>query len=122
MYSSMMAIYRSTDLWKPIILSLDTHIADFTADLFTILLEAVQEESLEATNIPGDFVESEAEYTYQWLEFLVTLVIKRKIASESGSLLDDVLSQCIQSQNTWCVYPLTRAAMSETETHSPYLL
>ncbi|KAF3930689.1 hypothetical protein ABW19_dt0208286 [Dactylella cylindrospora] len=97
-----MSIYKTADAWKPLIQHLDTHVEGFTTELFNTFLEAMQEDAeVIGTDKQDEFAESESEYTYQWLEFLVSLLIKGQLAAGSIALLDDVMSQCILSQNMW---------------------
>ncbi|KAF3908516.1 hypothetical protein ABW21_db0205776 [Orbilia brochopaga] len=116
---SVMSIYKTTDAWKPLIQHMDTHIEEFTADLLNIILEALQEvEDTEATG-RDDFAETESEYTYQWLEFLISLLIKGQLAAASATLLDDIVSRCILSQNMWCLrlaeYAISQSSLLETK-------
>ena len=48
-----------------------------------------------------EFTKSESEYIYQWLEYLISLLIKGQLASGSVILLDDIVFHCILSQNLW---------------------
>ncbi|EPS39201.1 hypothetical protein H072_7015 [Dactylellina haptotyla CBS 200.50] len=101
--SNIMSIYKVTESWKPLIQYLDSHVEGFASDLFNTILEAMQE--VEDTDNDGrdEFAESESEYTYQWLEFLISLLMKGHLAASSATLLDDVVSQCILSRNIWCL-------------------
>ncbi|KAF3928903.1 hypothetical protein AA313_de0202080 [Arthrobotrys entomopaga] len=73
-----------------------SHVDGFASGLFDTVLEAIQEvEDTDAEN-RDEFAESESEYTYQWLEFLVSLLMKGQLAVNNASLLDDVVSQCLR--------------------------
>ncbi|RVD86503.1 uncharacterized protein DFL_004775 [Arthrobotrys flagrans] len=100
---SMMSIYKTTENWRPLIQDLDLRVEEFTSGLFNTFLEAMQEVEDTKDENKDEFAESESEYTYQWLEFLVGLVLKGKLAADSASLLDDVVSRCILSRNLWCL-------------------
>ncbi|KAJ6261948.1 hypothetical protein Dda_2747 [Drechslerella dactyloides] len=116
---TMMSIYKTTNAWKPLIRHLDARIEDFTADLINTVLEALQEVEDTEANSRDDFAETESEYTYQWLEFLVLLVMKGQLAAGSASLTDDIVSRCILSQNMWCLrlaeYAISQSSLLETK-------
>src|SRR5579871_6317170 len=100
--SSVMSIYRTTDAWRPLIIHLGFHVEGFTFCLFTTLLEAMQEENEDSDmDTVDEFTKSESEYIYQWLEYLISLLIKGQLASGSVILLDDIVFHCILSQNLW---------------------
>ncbi|KAK6348955.1 rRNA-processing protein las1 [Orbilia blumenaviensis] len=116
---SMMSIYKTTESWKPLVQHLDSEVDEFTSGLFNTFLEAMQEVEDTKDENRDEFAESESEYTYQWLEFLIGLVLKGKLAADSASLLDDVVSQCILSRNLWCLrlaeYAIGQSTLLETK-------
>ncbi|KAK6350142.1 rRNA-processing protein las1 [Orbilia brochopaga] len=116
---SMMSIYKTTNAWKPLIQHLDAQIEEFATDLLNIVLEALQEVEDSEANGRDDFAETESEYTYQWLEFLISLLIKGQLAAASATLLDDIVSRCILSQNLWCLrlaeYAISQSSVLETK-------
>ncbi|KAK6526873.1 rRNA-processing protein las1 [Arthrobotrys megalospora] len=116
---SMMSIYKTTESWKPLIQHLDSKVEEFTSGLFSTFLEAMQEAEDTKDENKDEFAESESEYTYQWLEFLIALVLKGKLAADSASLLDDIVSQCILSRNLWCLrlaeYAIGQSTLLETK-------
>ncbi|KAK6512168.1 rRNA-processing protein las1 [Arthrobotrys musiformis] len=116
---SMMSIYKTTESWRPLIQDLDVRVEEFTSGLFNTFLEAMQEVEDTKDENKDEFAESESEYTYQWLEFLIGLVLKGKLASDSASLLDDVVSRCILSRDIWCLrlaeYAIGQSNLLETK-------
>ncbi|KAF3216863.1 rRNA-processing protein las1 [Orbilia oligospora] len=116
---SMMSIYKTTESWRPLIQELDLRVEEFTSGLFNTFLEAMQEVEDTKDENKDEFAESESEYTYQWLEFLIGLVLKGKLAADSASLLDDVVSRCILSRNLWCLrlaeYAIGQSTLLETK-------
>ncbi|EWC48553.1 hypothetical protein DRE_01775 [Drechslerella stenobrocha 248] len=118
---AVMSIYKTTDAWKPLIEHLDACVEEFTSELVNTLLEALQEEEEEedGSDARNDFAETESEYTYQWLEFLISLLVQGQLAAGSATLLDDIISRCILSRNIWCLrlveYAISQSSVLEAK-------
>ncbi|KAK6533454.1 rRNA-processing protein las1 [Orbilia ellipsospora] len=117
--SNMLSIYKATESWRLLIEHLGLHVDGFASGLFDTILEAIQEVEDTDTENRDEFAESESEYTYQWLEFLVSLLIKGQLAGNNPTLLDDVVSQCILSRNIWCLrlaeYAIGQSSLLESK-------
>ncbi|KAF3903480.1 hypothetical protein ABW20_dc0107740 [Dactylellina cionopaga] len=122
---SMMSIYKTTDAWQPLIQFLDSQIESFTSDLFAIILEAMQE--AEDTKVDGrdEFAESETEYTYQWLEFLVSLLMKGRLAAveyaiSQSHILETKYSQaCTLAKKQLMTTPQSAASSGTNKQQAP---